>query len=436
MDTYDRPELLPQYDITQVNVALWQGDLERPSFYLKFKNPLIANQFNDGLGSWAAILFDLDGDDKEDLRIETRNYTYTKNFSQPAASTKNCEARTWMNLDAGEDNVWLGFTVNQKCLGLPNKFRVQGYADHNSNDNQGFDYAPGSFATIDLGDYYNPKPKVVAPLPEMNANFGKSLSNYSSPPENLSSLASEVKKSVVTIECRNGTLGGTGSGWSAHAVMPSGSIYNSYVVTNFHVVSECISRGTVDLILSNGQRVLGNLAAWDPNNDIAGIYTTAQIPRLAWRGPTPIQGAWVGVLGSPIGLPGVLTTGIVSSVSASDYWITFTAPINPGNSGGPVFDSVGRVIGIATAKARDSEGFGIGQGTPLMCKVVMNCGYSSTISSGWTGIAIVPTINTNNNSTTQTTTFKRKSITCTKGNIVKKVKAINPKCPKGYKIKR
>jgi hypothetical protein len=55
-----------------------------------------------------------------------------------------------------------------------------------------------------------------------------------------------------------------------------------------------------------------------------------------------------------------------------------TAPINPGNSGGPIFDSTGRVLGLATSKRLISdgqlaEGFGNAKGTPLLCGAIVNC---------------------------------------------------------------
>ena len=111
-------------------MGLFDSDLDQVHFWIQFKNALLPSQFNDGLSSWAGILIDTNGDDQEDLRIETRPASYTKNFWQSAYASRNCTAVTWMNLDAGNDNVWLGFKVSQKCLALPNKFRVQGYADY------------------------------------------------------------------------------------------------------------------------------------------------------------------------------------------------------------------------------------------------------------------------------------------------------------------
>jgi len=57
------------------------------------------------------------------------------------------------------------------------------------------------------------------------------------------------------------------------------------------------------------------------------------------------------VLGSPQGLEGTVSTGIVGGVRTlgSVKFLQITAPISPGSSGGPVFNSQGRVIGIATA---------------------------------------------------------------------------------------
>lgn len=382
LDTYNRPDLNFKYDIQKVEVGMYDSDLDMLHFWILFAQPLTSSMFNDNQGSWAGILIDTNNDGTDDIVINTLARSYTSNYGQTASAayrngTKSCPTTSWMDLD--NKTGWLGFKVSQKCLGLSNKFYVQGYADYVSTDNASYDYAPDSYELIDLGDYYNPKPKVTMTVPQTTSDIGKSLSNYSSAPENLVNLSASLRDSVATIECIVGTTGGTGTAWSAKVDI-SISAYKSYLITNYHVISDCVSRGTVDVILNNNTKITGTLAAWDPDNDVAGIYVSTYVPPLLWQGEQPVQGGWVGVIGSPKGLPGVLTTGIISSVSTSDKYITFTAPINPGNSGGPVFDSVGRVVAIATAKVRDSEGFAIGNGVPLICTVVVKC--SSTLT-GW-----------------------------------------------------
>ena len=381
-DTYNRPDLNPKYDIQRVDVGVYESDLDMLHFWILFAQPLTPNMFNDNQGSWAGVLIDTNNDGTDDIVINTLNSTYDSNYGQDANASyrngsKSCTAESWMDLD--NKTGWLGFKVSQKCLGLSNKFHIQGYSDYISTDSSSFDYAPDSYELVDLGDYYIPKPKITLSVPQATSDLGKALSNYSSAPENLVNLSASLRDSVATIECIVGTTGGTGTAWSAKVDIPI-STYKSYLITNYHVVSDCVSRGTVDVILNNNTKIVGTLAAWDPDNDVAGIYVSSLVPSLRWQGEKPVQGGWVGVIGSPKGLPGVLTTGIISSVSIAESYVTFTAPINPGNSGGPVFDSTGRVIAIATAKIRDSEGFGIGNGAPLICKVVVKC---SSNLGGW-----------------------------------------------------
>lgn len=408
VDTYNRTDLNPKYDIERVETGLWDSDLDMLHFWILFKQPLTSQMFNDNQGSWAGILIDTNNDGNDDIVINTLARGYTGNYSQTASAvyrvgSKSCSAVSWMDLN--NNSRWLGFKVSQKCLGLSNSFRVQGYADYISSDNASYDYAPDAYELVDLDDYYKPKPKITLAVPEATSDIGKSLSNYSIAPLNLVDLSASLRDSVATIECINGTEGGTGTAWSAKSTI-SISNYKSYLITNYHVISECIYKGNVDVILNNNTKINGVLAAWDPDNDLAGIYVNEYVPPLLWQGENPLQGSWIGVIGSPKGLPGVLTTGIISSASINENFITFTAPINPGNSGGPVFDSVGRVLAIATAKVRDSEGFAIGNGVPLICKVVMRCNANL---QGW-GVKNLQNNQNQGNANTNIVKLKQKII--------------------------
>lgn len=215
-----------------------------------------------------------------------------------------------------------------------------------------------------------------------------SLPGY--PPDDLVSLAETTTKSVVSIICGNSI----GSGWSASinlSASDSQKGFKSIVITNHHVISGCTTNGDVTIVLSNQSRIAGIVSAWDESNDLASVLTTAVIPKLKWDGQTPQQGWWVGVIGSPLGFPGILTTGIISSVNKSTFRGTTDAAINPGNSGGPVFDRSGRVVGLATAKYINAENFGIFHGTPLLCIKIFSCANPGGIWAGSTIIIPNPT---------------------------------------------
>ena len=219
-------------------------------------------------------------------------------------------------------------------------------------------------------------------LPTLSSASASSLPGY--PPNDLVNLAETTTKSVVSIICGSSI----GSGWSASVNLTQADSqkgYKSIVITNHHVISSCTTTGDVTIVLSNQTRVAGVVSAWDESNDLASVLTTTAIPKLRWEGQTPQQGWWVGVIGSPLGFPGILTTGIVSSINKSTFRGTTDAAINPGNSGGPVFDRSGRVVGLATAKYINAENFGIFHGTPLLCIKIFSCPNPSGI---WTGSTI------------------------------------------------
>ncbi len=383
-DSYNRPDLNPAYDIQSVTVAKFDDDPDDTiNFFLYFANPLTASLFNDSFGSWAAIFLDLNNDGKLDLRIKVQGQTYPANNNTVTASIyddrtsqySNCSASTWSNI--GANVKWLGFSVSKKCIGLPQTFGVQGYSDYKSNDDLSFDYAPDSFSTITLLGNNGVAANPVYVLPTSQGNTSSISPNFSSPPTDLPALSLSIKPSVVTVLCANGS----GTGWAADVQLGDSlraSGFQSYLFTNNHVISDCTISKQVSLILNNGVTIPGTLVTWDANADVAAIATTTYIPPLQWFGSQPQQGWWAGVIGSPLGKPGILTTGIISSINSQTSTFTLTAPINPGNSGGPIFDSTGRVIGLATSKnllssGQLAEGFGNAQGTPLLCGLLVQC---------------------------------------------------------------
>ncbi|MEM9194012.1 MAG: trypsin-like peptidase domain-containing protein [Myxococcota bacterium] len=147
-----------------------------------------------------------------------------------------------------------------------------------------------------------------------------------------------------------------------------------WVITNSHVVSSA-RRGVVRIRFGDGTVAQGRVVATDPTHDLAVVEIVGDAP----VGPLPLAdsddvqvGQAVLAFGSPFGLEGTLTQGIVSArrdipgrSGAIRGIIQTDAPINPGNSGGPLVDSQGRVIGVNTAIiSRTGGSNGIGFAVP------------------------------------------------------------------------
>jgi len=409
-DTFNRPDIPAEYDITRIDFAVSDTNPDEYWFFVMFTKPVSSRLFADGNSSWAGVLLDINNDGKIDYSLETDSNPYVGNnyksarfedrtSGEPILSSK-CVVRTWTNLDTNVD--WLGFSLKKDCLQFSTTIGVQGYSDHIPNDNAEYDYAPDSYwlmnpsggAVAATGN--SSSSTIVGQLPVVNSSGESLVTSPSNQPSDLVALAAETTKSVVTVLCGSGL----GSGWAVNADLSTSNTsngYKSYVITNHHVIANCTSSRNITLVLSNQTRVSGYVYAWDETNDVAGILTSTVIPPLNWRGPTPQQGWWVGVLGSPLGFPGILTSGIVSSVNSTSFLGTTNAAINPGNSGGPVFDRTGRVVGLATAKYVNAEGFGIFHGTPLLCQKIIVCTSTSQI---WQGAVVAtptptptPTVN-------------------------------------------
>jgi S1-C subfamily serine protease len=176
---------------------------------------------------------------------------------------------------------------------------------------------------------------------------------------NYSALYGETIDSVVKIRISTGQ--GTAQG--------SGFVYDRrHVVTNEHVVGDA---DTVLVQFSNGVWQTGRVVGTDVYTDLA-VIRVSSMPSEATPLPVttrdPDPGQPVAAIGSPFGLQGTITHGIVSGVNRSmrvegGFSIPDTvqtdAPINPGNSGGPLVSMDGRVVGLNRAKEGDNIGFAI-----------------------------------------------------------------------------
>ena len=190
--------------------------------------------------------------------------------------------------------------------------------------------------------------------------FSKAIQSWDKPQVNLIS-AKVSKQNLDTEEIANRTLPsvvmlknerGLGSGF----VLDD----NGLVITNRHVVSGGDKK--FQLVGEGGIKTTGEVIYVDRKLDFAlvrsdGLKKTKPLPICYASYPTPGQS--VVALGSPEGLAGTVTRGIVSAVRyptgdlegvAPNYvtLIQTDASISPGNSGGPLVNNKGEVIGINT----------------------------------------------------------------------------------------
>lgn len=145
-----------------------------------------------------------------------------------------------------------------------------------------------------------------------------------------------------------------------------------HVITNHHVVA---GSQTVRLVLAGGRSIGARVVGSDAANDIAVLQADNPdaLPAADLGDSDELRiGQSVLAVGSPLGLNGTVTAGIVSAIQGRGTpraMIQTDASINPGNSGGPLVDLDGRVVGIntsiATLGGRTSGNIGIGFAVPI-----------------------------------------------------------------------
>ncbi|MEV4802113.1 trypsin-like peptidase domain-containing protein [Nonomuraea sp. NPDC049421] len=179
----------------------------------------------------------------------------------------------------------------------------------------------------------------------------------SAPLAGLSETAARVLPSVVSIE--TGTSGGSG-----FVVDGQG-----HILTNAHVVAGSTQ---VTVVLADGTRLTARVAGADRGEDLAVLevdHPGELTPATLGRSSELAVGDQVLAIGSPLGLSGTVTSGIVSALDrevrlgdSRRTAVQTDASINPGNSGGPLVNAQGEVVGVNTAIAASRGGGNIGIG--------------------------------------------------------------------------
>lgn len=178
------------------------------------------------------------------------------------------------------------------------------------------------------------------------------------PPRSVAGIADRMLPSVVSIEVRSGNSGGTGSGF----VLTE----DGYLLTNNHVVAAGGRSSSITVTFNDGSTESAEVVGTTTTYDLAVLKVDRAGLQVAPLGNSDavVVGDSAIAIGSPLGLSGTVTSGIISAVDrpvtageggGSDVSyiaaLQTDAAINPGNSGGPLVDGSGKVIGVNSAIA-------------------------------------------------------------------------------------
>jgi putative serine protease PepD len=197
------------------------------------------------------------------------------------------------------------------------------------------------------------------------AQLATAADTTTTPARTLEQLYGDAKQGVVDIKVKTAKGEAEGSGF----VIDS----DGHIVTNDHVVDGATA---ITVTFADKTTATAKLTGADPSTDVAVIQVAARgatpkLTPLTFADSSAVQvGQSVLAIGSPYGLEGTLTTGIVSaldrSIQAPNGYtipgaIQTDAAINSGNSGGPLLNADGKVVGI-NAQIESSSGSNAGIG--------------------------------------------------------------------------
>jgi len=195
-------------------------------------------------------------------------------------------------------------------------------------------------------------------------NLVSTHSSIQRAPDSIAGIAARVSPSVVSIDAQTPSGGDTGTGFFIQS--------DGTILTNNHVVEGSVtSGGSITVNLMNGKSYPAKVIGRDASYDLAVLkIEVTDAPALQLGDSDQIQvGDTVIAIGSPLGLAGTVTSGIISAKnravtsgggtgeSSFINALQTDAAINPGNSGGPLVDVNGAVIGVNSAIASLGSSF-------------------------------------------------------------------------------
>jgi S1-C subfamily serine protease len=238
--------------------------------------------------------------------------------------------------------------------------------------------------------------QVTVESPEPAASTSESLS--------ASEIYEKTSKSVVEITSTAATKSdGLGQGEQQAQGQGSGFVFDSdgYIVTNDHVVE---GADGASVRFWDGSTYDATIVGADPSTDLAVIKVDAPadmlVPLTVGDSTQLTVGEGVVALGSPFGLEGTITSGIVSALnrqmtSPNNFTINNSiqtdAAINHGNSGGPLLNGAGEVVGVNTqikSESGGSDGIGFAVPSSTVASIVPQIISSGSVEHAYLGVGV------------------------------------------------
>ncbi len=185
-----------------------------------------------------------------------------------------------------------------------------------------------------------------------------------------------------------------------------------FILTNFHVLEGCDS---VEVVFSDESHEEADIVGIDRARDLAVLKVSPiKLPEIEWGDSDSVEvGSPVWALGSPFGLHGSVTFGILSCKHRVELGDSFSGKtgyfkarysdlmqsdvaLNPGNSGGPLVNGKGQLIGVNTAILGETfQGVSFSIPSNLAKQLYLQIREKAKSARGWLGVVLgkVPAVN-------------------------------------------
>lgn len=182
---------------------------------------------------------------------------------------------------------------------------------------------------------------------------------------------------LIALLDEDGKTTGTGTGF---VLSPDGLL-----ITNAHVIQG--AKTMIAKAENGGLFPIRKILATDPYNDLALLQLEGKdLPCLPLAPPgSAVAGSRIAVIGSPLGLEGTLSEGIVSArrklPGQKREVLQISAPISPGSSGSPVLDSQGRVVGVASFLLMEGQSLNFASPVEKITPLLARAGRKLSVST-------------------------------------------------------